>query len=67
MNILINGDLIIHGFPDTEKKARNRFIVYRMLDDQAWFWHISDDKISAVSLASSMCGHVVKVQSVERS
>lgn len=64
-NVLINGDLVVHGFPKPRASMLGTFLVYRILNDCAQFWHIFPNQVKAVQTASSMCGHIIQIKSIE--
>lgn len=64
--VLINGDLVVHGFPKEHLNSAEHFLVYRVVDDQAWFWYITKDKIEAVSISSTLCGHVIQIKTIDK-
>lgn len=65
--VLVNGNLVIHDFPKELRCVRGEYIVYLIVNhNQAWFWKIFPNKVSAVAAASSMNGHVIQVDTFER-
>lgn len=66
-NVLVNGDLIVSGFPTELHNPIGMFLVYRIVDDRAWYWYASHSKVNAVELAASISGHVEQIRTIEHS
>lgn len=66
--VLVNGNLVIHDFPCELQCTQGAYIVYRITQhDQAWFWKICFNQISAVVAARECFGRIIKVNTFERS
>lgn len=66
-NVLINGDLIVSGFPTDIHNPVGMFLVYRIVDDHAWYWYASYSRVNAVELAASIGGHAEQIRTIEQS
>ena len=65
-NVLVNGSLVVFGFPKDISNPVGKFLVYRVVDDRAWYWWITESKLKALSNAACMCGHVEQIRTFER-
>lgn len=65
-NVLINGELLVQKFPVELKRVTHKFLAYRFLNNFAQFGQVFADQINAVAYASSMCGHVIRIDTIER-
>lgn len=65
-NACINGDLVVHLVPIIEgKQSVGRFLIYRIVDSENWFWSFMPSKLKAMQLAHAVGGHAVEVKSIE--
>lgn len=65
-NACVNGNLVIHWVPVIEGKLSvGKYIIYRVVDDQNWFWSFMPTKLKAMQLAHDVGGHAVEVKSIE--
>lgn len=65
MRALINGDLLVCEVPGDLSQRLGEYLVYRNIQDSAWYWHCTENKSEAVSLASGLCGHIVQLRTVD--
>lgn len=65
-NVLVNGSLVVFGFPKDIGNPVGKFLVYRVVDDRARYWWITESKLKALSSASGVCGHVEQIRTFER-
>lgn len=65
--VLVNGSLVVSGFPREIRNPVGKFLVYRVVDDQAWYWWITETKLKALASASGVCGHVEQIRTFEQS
>ena len=65
-NVLVNGSLVVFGFPRDIGNHVGKFLVYRVVDDRAWYWWITESKLKALSSATGVCGHVEQIRTFER-
>jgi hypothetical protein len=65
-NACINGDLVVHLVPiPAGKKAVGKFLIYRIADDENWFWAFTPFKLKAMEIAYRIKGHAVEIKSIE--
>jgi len=64
--VLVNGSLVVFGFPREVRNPMGKFLVYRVADDQAWYWWVTETKLKALASASGVCGHVEQIRTFER-
>ena len=65
--VLINGNLVVFGFPMEISNPVGKFLVYRVVDDQAWYWWVTETKLKALASAQGICGHIEQIRTFERS
>lgn len=65
-NVLVNGSLVVFGFPKDISNPVGKFLVYRVVDDRAWYWWVTESKLKALASASGVCGHVEQIRTFER-
>lgn len=65
--VLVNGSLVVFGFPNGMPNPVGKFLVYRVVDDRAWYWWVTDTKLKALASSHSICGHVEQIRTFERS
>ena len=65
-NVLVNGSLVVFGFPKDIGNPVGKFLVYRVVDDRAWYWWIAETRLKALASASGVCGHVEQIRTFER-
>lgn len=65
--VLVNGSLVVFGFPKEIRNPVGKFLVYRVVDDQAWYWWITETKLKALASASGVCGHIEQIRTFEQS
>lgn len=65
--VLVNGSLVVFGFPKDIPNPVGKFLVYRVVDDQAWYWWVTETKLKALANAYGICGHVEQIETFERS
>ena len=65
-NACINGDLVVHLVPiPAGKKSVGKFLIYRIADDENWFWSFTPSKLKAMEVAYRIKGHAVEIKSIE--
>lgn len=65
-NACINGDLVVHLVPiPAGKKAVGKFLIYRIANDENWFWVFTPPKLKAIEVAYRIKGHAVEIKSIE--
>lgn len=47
------------------KKAVGNFLIYRIADDENWFWAFTPFKLKAMEVAYRIKGHAVEIKSIE--
>ena len=64
--VLFNGDLVVRDTP-VAKAAQSigQYLVYRIVDEQAWFWCISATKPEAVTISHGVAGRLIQIRTVE--
>lgn len=62
--VLVNGDLVVHCFPKQVSNPVGLFLVYRIVDDQAWFWSLHKEQVKAVTISGSVGGHVIRIKDI---
>ena len=65
--VLINGSLVVFGFPKDISNPVGKFLVYRVVDDRAWYWWVTENKLKALESANAIWGHVEQIRTFERS
>lgn len=65
--VLINGSLVVFGFPKEILNPVGKFLVYRVFEDRAWYWWVTETKLKALASANGICGHVEQIRTFERS
>lgn len=65
-NVLVNGSLVVFGFPKDISNPVGKFLVYRVVDDRAWYWWITETRLKALASANGVCGHVEQIKTFER-
>ena len=64
--VLVNGSLVVFGFPREMRNPVGRFLVYTVVNDQAWYWWVTETKLKALASSHGICGHVEQIMSFER-
>lgn len=65
-NALINGSLVVFGFPKDMPNPVGKFLVYRVVDDRAWYWWVTENKLKALENAQGIWGHIEQIRTFER-
>ena len=65
-NACVNGDLVVHLVPiPAGKKAVGKFLIYRIADDENWFWAFTPFKPKAMEVAYRIISHAVEIKFIE--